>query len=725
MKVQKILLLAKDRSQALHKILNRCSPSTSAQMQSISVGFRNLRLATCLTLGLSLGTAAWSKPAIQSIDVSPNPLVAGQAFTISITASPDVTQGAVSVDFHPGKPQSLDFALTNQGGVLTGTAIVPVDFSAKHTDKLDAKVKVILFDANQQRDEENFPLDVEIPTISAVFSGSVLTVTGDNHDNTLVVNRDAAGTLLVNGGAVPSTGGLPTTNNTTLIQILGVAGNDVLTVDDANGPMPPANLSGGDGDDILTGSAAADVLDGGAGNDTLFGRDGNDTLIGGSGNDILNGGRGTDRMSGGDGDDQFVWNPGDGSDVIEGEAGNDTLVFNGANVDELVDLSANGQRLRFFRNVANITMDCDGIEQVIFHALGGADQVTVNNLTGTQVTNVLVDLSATGGSGDGKADVVNVQGTDTNDVVTINGSTNGVNVVGLSATVTVVGAESNLDRLVLNVLGGDDKIDASALPAGLIGLTLNGGNGNDQLIGSQGGDVINGGPGADVLIGGAGDDTFPWNPGDGSDVVEGQAGHDTLVFNGANIAEQMDLSANGQRLRFFRNVANITMDCNDIEDVKITALGGADMITVNDLTGTSVTNLNIDLASAPNSGVGDGLADTVIVNGTTNSDAVTVTGAPATGVSVSGLQATVNIAGSDPTLDSLVIDSLAGDDVVNASALQAGVINLMVDGGAGDDVLVGSLGDDVLIGGVGDDILEGGPGVDVLDGGPGNNVLIQ
>jgi len=689
------------------------------------VGFRNLRLTTCLTLGLSLGTAAWSKPAIQSIDVSPNPLVAGQAFTISITASPDVTQGTVSVDFHPGNPQSLDFGLTNQGGVLTGTAIVPVDFSAKHTDKLDAKVKVILFDANQQRDEENFQLGVEIPTISAVFAGGVLTVTGDNHANTLVVNRDAAGTLLVNSGAVPITGGVSTTNNTTLIQILGLAGNDVLTVDDANGPMPPANLSGGDGDDILTGSAAADVLDGGAGNDTLFGRDGDDTLIGGPGNDILNGGRGTDRMSGGDGDDQFVWNPGDGSDVIEGEAGNDTLVFNGANVDELVDLSANGQRLRFFRNVANITMDCDGIEQVVFHALGGADQVTVNNLTGTQVTNVLVDLSATGGSGDGKADIISVQGTDTNDVVTINGSTNGVNVVGLSATVTVVGAESNLDRLIVNALGGGDKIDASALPAGLIGLTLNGGNGNDQLIGSQGGDVINGGPGADVLIGGAGDDTFPWNPGDGSDVVEGQAGHNTLVFNGANIAEQMDLSANGQRLRFFRNVANITMDCNDIEDVKITALGGADMITVNDLTGTSVTNVNIDLASAPNSGVGDGSADTIIINGTTNSDAVTVTGAAATGVSVTGLQATVNIAGTDPTLDSLVIDTLAGDDVVTASALQAGAINLMVDGGAGNDVIVGSLGDDVLIGGDGDDILEGGPGVDVLDGGPGNNVLIQ
>src|SRR5439155_3569695 len=63
----------------------------------------------------------------------------------------------------------------------------------------------------------------------------------------------------------------------------------------------------------------------------------------------------------------------------------------------------------------------------------------------------------------------------------------------------------------------------------------------------------------------AGDDTFIWDPGDGSDIVEGQAGVDTMRFNGANIAEQFDASANGNRLRFTRNVGNIVMDTNDVE----------------------------------------------------------------------------------------------------------------------------------------------------------------
>ena len=83
----------------------------------------------------------------------------------------------------------------------------------------------------------------------------------------------------------------------------------------------------------------------------------------------------------GAGDDTFVWNPGDGSDTIEGQAGTDTMLFNGANVNENIDLSANGNRLRFFRDVANITMDTDGVEQVDFNALGGADTITVNDLT--------------------------------------------------------------------------------------------------------------------------------------------------------------------------------------------------------------------------------------------------------------------------------------------------------------------------------------------------------
>ena len=57
----------------------------------------------------------------------------------------------------------------------------------------------------------------------------------------------------------------------------------------------------------------------------------------------------------------FTWDPGDGNDVVEGQDGHDTLLFNGANVSENIDIMANGARVLLFRNVANVTMDIDGM----------------------------------------------------------------------------------------------------------------------------------------------------------------------------------------------------------------------------------------------------------------------------------------------------------------------------------------------------------------------------
>ena len=145
---------------------------------------------------------------------------------------------------------------------------------------------------------------------------------------------------------------------------------------------------------------------------------------------------------------------------------------------------------------------------------------------------------------------------------------------------------------------------------------------------------------------GNGNDTFVWNPGDGSDVVEGQAGFDTLQFNGANINEKINISANGGRVGFTRDVANITMDLNGIERINFEALGGADTITVNDLTGTGVKQVNIDLSGTVGSGQGDGAADTVIVNGTAGDDTVTVASSGSS-VVVNGLSEQVTINGAE------------------------------------------------------------------------------
>jgi len=85
---------------------------------------------------------------------------------------------------------------------------------------------------------------------------------------------------------------------------------------------------------------------------------------------------------------------------------------------------------------------------------------------------------------------VTVNGTGGNDHITVASSGTSVVVKGLSAQVTVDGAESDKDSIVVVGLGGKDTIDASALAAGQIKLVIDGGSGNDTLIGSSGNDTF-------------------------------------------------------------------------------------------------------------------------------------------------------------------------------------------------------------------------------------------
>jgi Ca2+-binding RTX toxin-like protein len=538
------------------------------------------------------------------------------------------------------------------------------------------------------------------------------------------VGDGAADTVIVNGTAGKDT--VQVTGSGSSVSVAGLSA--LVTIAGAEGANDSLVINTLGGDDVITaaGLPAGTVqltIDGGAGNDTITGSDGNDTLIGGDGNDTVTGGRGNDVALLGNGNDTFIWNPGDGSDTVEGQAGTDTLVFNGSNASENIDISANGGRVRFFRDVGNVTMDLNGIEHIQFAALGGADNIVVNDLTGTDVNQVAIDLAGTlgGTAGDGAADTVTVNGTAGDDHISVVSSGSSVLVKGLAAQVSIAHPEGANDSLVINGLAGNDTIDASGLKAGLVSLTINGGDGNDTIKGSAGDDTVIGGRGNDTTFLGAGNDTFVWNPGDGSDVVEGQAGNDTLLFNGANVAENINIFANGSRAEFTRDVANITMDLNGVENIHFNALGGADTITVNDMTGTDVKDVALDLSGTPGSGQGDGQPDTVVINGTNGDDVINITENNGV-VTVSGLAETVTISGFDAT-DNIVINGLGGDDIINASGLGADVL-LTANGGDGNDVLLGGAGNDTLNGEAGDDILLGGGVHNVLNGGPGDNVVI-
>src|SRR5262249_20052579 len=128
---------------------------------------------------------------------------------------------------------------------------------------------VDLIAANTSSNTIGALLNTSTPAITASFSGGVLTVTGNAQDNTIVVSRNTAGTILVNGGAVIVQGGTATVANTTLIQVSGLDGNDSLSLDETNGALPKANIDGGNGNDTIAGGSGNDTLTGGAGDDTF------------------------------------------------------------------------------------------------------------------------------------------------------------------------------------------------------------------------------------------------------------------------------------------------------------------------------------------------------------------------------------------------------------------------------------------------------------------------
>jgi Ca2+-binding RTX toxin-like protein len=207
--------------------------------------------------------------------------------------------------------------------------------------------------------------------------------------------------------------------------------------------------------------------------------------------------------------------------------------------------------------------------------------------------------------------------------------------------------------------------------------TLIGGSGNEIFVGGRGDDVVDGNGGVDTAFLGKGDDTFIWDPGDGSDVVEGGTGSDTMVFNGSGGNEIMTASAAFGRVSFTRNLGNIVMDLDGVEAIDVRALGGTDAITVTDVGGTDLKRVDVDLAAAIGGSTADGQADTVTVAGAKAGGSIAAD-ANGAAVDVSGLAALVRVTHADPASDTLIIDSIGGANHVSVDPAVEALIQVSV-----------------------------------------------
>ena len=319
-------------------------------------------------------------------------------------------------------------------------------------------------------------------------------------------------------------------------------------------------LAGGAGDDVLT--AAADfpaVLSGGDGNDRLTGSVGADLLEGGAGNDTLDGGFGPDRMVGGAGDDLYVLD--DSGDVV-------------------IELAGGGSDTVRMVAVHDVVIDGE-IENV--EALGSA----AINMLGNAVANRLVGTSGNnridGGGGndtlDGGAGTDILAGGEGDDHYYVDNAADTVIELANQGNDTVHAAIS------YTLQAGANVENISLLGAGNLNATGDAGNnvlvgnsGRNVLRGLGGDDTLDGGAGADALIGGSGDDIYLVD--DEGDAITELAGEGTdrvLASASTVLADQVEElqltgtaaingSGNAQANRLSGNAAANTLRGGDGDD---------------------------------------------------------------------------------------------------------------------------------------------------------------
>lgn len=113
--------------------------------------------------------------------------------------------------------------------------------------------------------------------------------------------------------------------------------------------------TGGDGNDLMQGSAQDNTLDGGGGDDFLQGNEGNDTLADDDGDNYLLGNGGDDRLTGGSGEEILIG--GDGNDTLDSGGGRNNVLMGDLGDDRYI-----------IRSRGDILVDSGGNDSGVIYA---------------------------------------------------------------------------------------------------------------------------------------------------------------------------------------------------------------------------------------------------------------------------------------------------------------------------------------------------------------------
>ena len=534
------------------------------------------------------------------------------------------------------------------------------------------------------------PVRLRVVTLDDMLSlGAIVIATQSLLAGTTDPDGDALHVAAVTASAgtiVPVEGGFlytPDPAVTGVVQLAYTVSDGSATVTQtAHLNVRPAEIEGGDGDDVLTGMAGVDVIDGaagadvvlglggadvivgGAGDDRLSGGDGDDLISGGAGDDLIFGGAGNDRLDGGAGDDSIHGDAGD--DVLSGGAGDDAL-YGGSGTD-ILGGDAGDDRLEG-GDGADVLSGGAGADQLdggagADHLDGGTGDDVVSGGTGADVVfggagSDHVMATADGANdayhGDGPAGAAGAQDVDTLDYGTVTAHIH-VDLAAGTAEGATIGQDS-FDGFEIVILG----------------------SGDDVLTGSAQGDTVADGAGADSVALGAGDDRMIVAADSDADAFDGGAGEDTLDLSAQTSGVIIDLAEG--------TIDYETAPSDTAASFEIVILGSGDDV----LTGSAQGDTVADGAGADSVALGAG-DDRMIVAADSDADA---------------------------------FDGGAGEDTLDLSAQTSGVIIDLAEGtidyetapsdtAASFEIVIGTAGDDTFVAGGEETRLTGGAGADVF-----------
>jgi Ca2+-binding RTX toxin-like protein len=415
---------------------------------------------------------------------------------------------------------------------------------------------------------------------------------------------------------------------------------------------------------------------------TLNGSSGADTLIGRAGDDILSGKGGADTIQAGDGNDTILINSNEVpvGETIDGGNGFDKLVVGNSNMHPGATVS----------NMEELDL-ASGVSSVFLTSAQLADFETITHLDGSGAA--------------------------------------------FSITAQNAGTYSLADKTITGI------------------LTLNGSSGADTLIGSAGDDILSGKGGADVIQAGAGNDTILVNSGEVvlGDSIDGGNGFDRLAVGDNNMSLPSMTVSGMEELFLSHGVTAVTLSTQELADFDVItdADGAGQAFTINasagggtySLAGKTITgSVTLNGATAGGSwqetligGSGDdiingnggndtleGGAGADILNGANGStDWVSYAHATA-GIAIDLTAASSTWTGDAQgdsffSIENLVLTSFS-DLLIGDSIATGPTTSGEVDGGAGNDRLIGLGGNDLFLGGDGNDLVQGGGGNDTLFG---------